>query len=381
MPLPIVAGDALFSVLSCAASCSDRTRLPRRAQLQRVAHRAKASAGKRANDMWHHHAPGLGQLPAIRRSTAATVIAGRVDSAEDRRVEPLRTPDARFSGLPDWPYEPSYVIVGGIRIAYYDVGNPRSAPVLLLHGEPTWSYLYRTVLPPLVDAGHRVIAVDLVGFGRSDKPTSRTDYTYQEHTRWLESVVVDHLGLTDISLFCHDWGGLLGLRLVADHGDRFARVAAANTFLPTGEHPPGGDFMSWRAFSQSTTELPIGQIVNGASLTDLPPEIIAAYDAPFPDESFKAGARQFPVLVPITLDDPASRANAEARTKLTRYHRPFLTVFSDSDPVTRGQDKLLQELIPGAAGQPHRTVRGGHFLQEDAGPEIASILIDFIDGT
>ena len=166
-------------------------------------------------------------------------------------MELLRTPDARFSGLPGWPYDPSFVVVGGIRIAYYDVGNPRSAPVLLLHGEPTWSYLYRTVLPPLVDAGHRVIAIDLVGFGRSDKPTSRTDYTYQEHTRWLESVVVDHLGLTDISLFCHDWGGLLGLRLVADHGDRFARVAAANTFLPTGEQPPGGDFMSWRAFSQA----------------------------------------------------------------------------------------------------------------------------------
>ncbi len=296
----------------------------------------------------------------------------------NQHVELLRTPDDRFAGLPGWTYTPSYVTVDGVRIAYYDVGNPRSSPVLLLHGEPTWSYLYRTVMPPLIDAGHRVIAVDLVGFGQSDKPASRSDHTYERHTEWLESVVVDHLDLTDVSLFCHDWGGLLGLRLVADHSNRFSRVVAANTFLPTGEHPPGGDFMSWRAFSQNTPDLLIGNIVNSASLTDLSPEIVAAYDAPFPDEGFKAGARRFPVLVPITADDPASRTNAEAWNRLTRYDKPFLTVFSDSDPVTAGQDVVFQQLIPGAIGQPHRTVRGGHFLQEDAGSEIASLLIDFI---
>lgn len=290
----------------------------------------------------------------------------------------LRTPEDRFLGLPDWPYPPSYVTVDGVRIAYYDTGNPEASAVLLLHGEPTWSYLYRRVIPPLITAGHRVIAIDLVGFGRSDKPTSRGDYTYQRHVEWLESVVVDHLDLTDITMFCHDWGGLLGLRLVAKYPERFARVIAANTFLPTGDRSPGGDFLSWREFSQTAPDLQIGNIVNSASLTDLPPEIIAAYDAPFPDERFKAGARQFPVLVPITPDDPASRPNTEAWTSLARYDKPFLTVFSDSDPVTAGQDELLQNLIPGSAGQPHRTVRGGHFLQEDAGPDIASILIDFM---
>ena len=193
--------------------------------------------------------------------------------------------------------------------------------------------------------------------------------------------MIDHLDLSDITMFCHDWGGLLGLRLLARHDERFARVVAANTFLPTGDQTPGADFLSWREYSQTAPVLPIGNIVNIASLTDLPPETIAAYDAPFPDERFKAGARQFRVLVPITPDDPASGPNVEAWEQLRRYDKPFLTVFSDSDPVTAGQDAFLQQLIPGSAGQPHRTVRGGHFLLEDAGPEIASILVEFIRAT
>ena len=296
-------------------------------------------------------------------------------------MDVLRTPQDRFKGLADWPYEPSFVNVNGVRIAYYDVGPPRSSVVLLLHGEPTWSYLYRSVIPPLTAAGFRVFAVDLVGFGQSDKPASPSDYTYQRHVEWLEAVVIDHLDLSDATMFCHDWGGLIGLRLVARHSERFARVVAANTYLPTGKQPPGGDFLSWREYSQAAPVLQIGNIVDSASLTNLPPEVIAAYDAPFPDERFKAGARQFPVLVPITPDDPASGPNTEARKQLHHYDQPFLTVFSDSDPVTAGQDALLRELIPGSAGQPHQTVRGGHFLQEDAGPEIASILIDFIGST
>jgi haloalkane dehalogenase len=296
-------------------------------------------------------------------------------------MDVLRTPEACFAGLPDWTYTPSYAQVDDVRIAYYDVGHRQSPVVLLLHGEPTWSYLYRYVIPPLIAADLRVIAVDLVGFGQSDKPVSRGDYSYQRHVGWLESVVIEHLDLSDITMCCHDWGGLLGLRLVARHNERFARVVAANTFLPTGDQPPGGDFLSWREYSQTTPVLPIGNIVNNASLTDLSPETIAAYDAPFPDERFKAGARQLPVLVPITPDDPASGPNVEAWKQLRRYDKPFLTVFSDSDPVTAGQDALLQHLIPGSAGHPHRTVRGGHFLLEDAGPEIASILIDFIRTT
>ena len=293
----------------------------------------------------------------------------------------LRTPENRFANLHDWTYAPSYATVAGVRIAYYDIGDPESPAVLLLHGEPTWSYLYRQIIPPLIAAGQRVIAIDLVGFGRSDKPAARDDYTYQRHVDWLESVVIGHLNLTEITLFCHDWGGLLGLRLVANHLHRFIRVVAANTFLPTGEQPPGGDFSSWRQFSQTTPELEIGNIVNSASLTDLPPEVIAGYDAPFPSERFKAGARQFPALVPITTDDPASGPNSEAWKQLTRFDKPFLTIFSDSDPVTAGQDELFHRLIPGCSGQPHRTVPGGHFLQEDSGIEIAAILIDFIRNT
>lgn len=293
----------------------------------------------------------------------------------------LRTPDDRFASLPAWTYPPSYVNVDGIRIAYYDVGNPQSPVVLLLHGEPTWSYIYRSFIPPLVAAGQRVIAVDLVGFGRSDKPVSRPDYTYQRHLKWLESVVIDHLNLTNVTMFCHDWGGILGLPLVANHSERFTRVIAANTFLPTGDQPPGGDFLSWREYSQETPVLQIGNIVNSATNTDLSPETIAAYDAPFPSERFKAGARQFPALIPITPNDPASQPNAEALQKLRRYRNPFLTIFSDSDPVTAGQDAILQQLVPGSVGQPHQTVRGGHFLQEDAGPEIISILLGFIRTT
>jgi haloalkane dehalogenase len=247
---------------------------------------------------------------------------------------------------------------------------------LLLHGEPSWGYLYRTMIDPLAEAGLRVIVPDLIGFGRSDKPADRSDYSFARHVEWLLGLM-DALGLEDITMFGQDWGGVIGLRLVGEHPGRFARVVAANTFLPTGDQPLGDAFEAWLRFSQEVPELPVGAIVNGGSARELEPEVIAAYDAPYPDESYKAGARAFPTLVPITPDNPASAANRKAWETLRRFDKPFLTAFSDGDPITAGADAALQALIPGAAGQPHVTVPGAHFLQEDAGPQLAEVIRDF----
>jgi haloalkane dehalogenase len=247
-----------------------------------------------------------------------------------------------------------------------------------MHGEPSWSYLYRDMIPPLVSAGHRVIAPDLVGFGRSDKPTEMTDYSYARHVVWASSLIFDHLDLQDITFFGQDWGGLIGLRLVADQPDRYARVAIGNTGLPTGE---GGSeaFMAWQKFSQESPVFPIGKLVNGACTSDLPDEVIAAYDAPFPDDSYKAGARIFPSLVPTTTDDPEASANKAAWKVLEQFEKPFLVAFSDLDPVTKGGGTPFLARVPGAQGQPHTTIEGaGHFLQEDQGPVLAALLIDFM---
>jgi len=293
-------------------------------------------------------------------------------------MDALRTPDERFEALPGYPFAPRYqAVTDGLRMHYIDEG-PRDAPaVLLLHGEPSWSYLYRTMIPGLTAAGLRAVAPDLIGFGRSDKPAHRGDYTYQRHVGWLASFI-EALDLQNITLFCQDWGGLLGLRLVAEHEARFARVVASNTFLPTGDQPMPEAFFAWRRFSQETPELPVGSIVEKGCARPLGPGVKAAYDAPFPDERYKEGARQFPMLVPASPDDPASEANRQAWQALSRWTKPFLTAFGDSDPITRGADRLLQAMIPGAAGQPHVTVaRGGHFIQEDAGPELAEIVARF----
>lgn len=290
----------------------------------------------------------------------------------------LRTPDERFSNLPDYPFDPHYVEAGTPRIHYIDEGSRSAAPVLMLHGEPSWSYLYRKMIPVFVSAGLRAIAPDLVGFGRSDKPAKREDYTYLRHVNWITRFI-QKLDLSGITLVCQDWGGLIGLRIAAEHQELFARIVAANTGLPTGDGPIGDAFMAWRKFSQETPTFPIGQIIQGACVSGLPPEVVAAYDAPFPEERFKAGARQFPILVPIALDDPAAPANRKAWEVLRRWEKPFLTAFSDGDPVTKGGDLLLQSAIPGARKQPHTTIKGaGHFLQEDKGEELARVIVDFI---
>src|SRR5262245_11972944 len=294
-------------------------------------------------------------------------------------METVRTPDERFANLPGYPFAPHYVTVAdGLRVHYVDEGPREAAPVLMLHGEPSWSYLYRKMIPVIARAGHRAIAPDLVGFGRSDKPVRREDYTYQRHVDWMRGLV-EALDLRRITLICQDWGGLIGLRLLAEHPERFARVVAANTFLPTGDRPAGPAFLAWRKYSQETPEFHVGGIVRGGCATAMPPAVEAAYDAPFPDDRYKAGARQFPVLVPISPDDPAAAPNRRAWETLGRLEKPFLTAFSDSDPITRGGDVILQEAIPGAKGRPHTTIAGaGHFLQEDRGEELARVVVDFI---
>jgi haloalkane dehalogenase len=299
-------------------------------------------------------------------------------------MQVLRTPDERFDGLPGYPFEPHYADIddldgGALRVHYVDEGPSDAAPVLLMHGEPSWSYLYRHMIPPLVAAGHRVIAPDLVGFGRSDKPTEQDDYTYARHVEWMRQLLFDHLDLRDITFFAQDWGGLVGLRVLTIDPDRYARVAIGNTGLPTGHGPASEAFLAWQKFSQESPVFPVGQMIDRATTTDLSPEVIAAYDAPFPDDSYKAGARIFPTLVPTSPDDPASADNVAAWEVLSRFERPFLLCFSDSDPVTRGGDAPFRAKVPGAQNQPHVVIEGGgHFFQEDRGPELAELLIGFI---
>ena len=302
-------------------------------------------------------------------------------------MKALRTPDDRFADLPGYDFEPHYLTIadgegGQLRVHYLDEGPADAAPVLLMHGEPSWCYLYRHMIPLLVAAGHRVVAPDLVGFGRSDKPTERSDYTYARHVAWMTDALFEQLDLRDITFFGQDWGGLVGLRLVAAQPDRFARVVIGNTGMPTGDRPPSDAFLAWQKFSQTAEHFPIGQIVNGGCQTDLPAAVIAAYDAPFPDDHYKAGARIFPSLVPMSTDDPAHDDQVAAWAVLSKFDKPWLCAFSDKDPVTAGGERVFMRSVPGCDGQPHTTIAGaGHFLQEDSGPELAQVIIDFIAST
>jgi haloalkane dehalogenase len=293
----------------------------------------------------------------------------------------LRTPDERFENLIDYAHEPNYAEVLGLRMHYVDAGLPNALPVLLLHGEPAWSFLYRKMIPIITGAGYRVIAPDLIGFGRSDKPTRTEDYSYKLLVDTVAALVV-HLDLWGATYFGQDWGGLVGLRVVAENEDRFSRIVVANTGLPTGDQPLGDAFMQWRQMSQTMPVFDIGTIFRSSLKTDLTPEVIAGYEAPFPDESYKAGARILPALVPISPDDPAAEANRAAWQVLRKWEKPLLTVFSDGDPITRGGDRVFQTLVPGAKGQPHTTIKGaGHFLQEDKGEELGKVVVDFIAST
>ena len=292
-------------------------------------------------------------------------------------MEKLRTPDSRFENLPDYPFEPHYSeLKDGLRLHYVDEGPRDGQVVLMMHGEPSWSYLYRHMIRPVAAAGFRVIAPDLIGFGKSDKPTKTTDYTYTAHVGWMTEWF-ECLKVENVILFCQDWGGLLGLRLVAAHPDKFAAVVAGNTMLPTGEHPAGEAFLKWQTFSQTVPEFPSGKILQGATVRELSEAEVAAYEAPFPDETYKAGARIFPALVPTSPDQDGALDNREAWKILSQWNKPFVTCFSDQDPVTAGGDKVFQKLIPGTQGQPHRTIQqGGHFLQEDQPEELAEIILE-----
>ncbi len=291
----------------------------------------------------------------------------------------LRTPDNRFSNLLDYPFKPNYIQLGDIRIHYVDEGESSEEVVLLIHGEPTWSYLYRKMVPIVSESGYRVIVPDLVGFGKSDKPIDQEDYTYEKHVGWISSFI-ESLDLTNINLFCQDWGGLIGLRIVSEQGYRFNRIIASNTSLPTGDFKVPKAFFNWQKFSQDTPVFNASKIVKSSCVNKISNEVQKAYDAPFPDETYKAGARRFPMLVPTSPNDPSSQPNREAWEKLKNWHKPFLTAFSDSDPITKGGDILFQQLIPGCKGISHKTIIGaGHFLQEDKGPELAQLIVDFID--
>lgn len=299
-------------------------------------------------------------------------------------MQVVRTPDERFEALPDFPFAPHYVEIddaegGRLRVHYVDEGPRDGHTVLLLHGEPSWCFLYRRIIPQLVDGGCRVIAPDLVGFGKSDKPTEKSDYTYNRHVNWMQAAIIDHLDISDATFFGQDWGGLIGLRLVAENASRFARVVISNTGLPTGDHPLTEAFMAWQRYSKTSPDFEIGRIINAATVRELSADEIAAYDAPFPDDSYKAGARIFPSLVPTAPDDPTASANRAAWEVFQRWEKPFLCCFSDRDPVSRGGDGAFLSRVPGTAGQPHETIENAHhFVQEDSPNDLARIILQAI---
>ena len=288
----------------------------------------------------------------------------------------LRTPDERFADLPGFAFKPHYVEVQNqLRMHYIDEGQ--GDPILCLHGEPSWCYLYRKMVPPLAKHG-RVIAVDLIGFGRSDKPVGRESYTYALHHDALASLI-KQLDLKRITLVCQDWGGLLGLPLATEMPDRFARLVVMNTGLPISGKPLSPAFMAWKAFATRSDDMPVGQVFQNATVSDLTPEVVAAYDAPYPDKTYKGGALQFPNLVPVSEDAEALPHMRKAAEALKSWKKPALVMFSDKDPVTAGGEKFFQAIIPTASQEPEITIRdAGHFLQEDKGEEIAGHIIEFL---
>jgi len=293
----------------------------------------------------------------------------------------LKTPESRFTNLPDYPFAAQYLEVeADLNMHYVDEGTKNQPVVLLLHGEPSWSYLYRKMIPLLAAKNFRVIAPDLIGFGKSDKFSEQSAYSYQKHLAWLTTFIVE-LDLQNITLFCQDWGGLLGLRIATEMPDRFDRIVASNTTLPTGKVAMPESFMKWRAFSQKSPDFNIGKVLDMGTVQPLSEEVLAAYNAPFPSEDYKAASRIFPMLVPTEESDPEAQKNAVAWQKLMQWEKPFLTIFGSADTIMLGAEKVMQQLIPGANGQKHTILEAGHFIQEEKGEELAKLIIDFCDET
>jgi haloalkane dehalogenase len=304
-------------------------------------------------------------------------------------MDRLQSPMERFNNLPQFAYSSHIATVTDptgdepLTMAYLDEG-PRDAAetAVLMHGEPTWSFLYRKVMPPLVDAGVRVIAPDLIGFGKSDKPSIRAEHTYARHVEWVRELLLDRLGLENLTLFGQDWGSLIGLRVVAENPGSFARVAIGNGGLPTGDERVSEAFLSWQQYSQTVEEFHTGRIIYGGCLSKPDQSVVDAYDAPFPDTTYQEGPRIFPTLVPTSPEDPAHDANVAAWEVFRQWTKPFLTCFSDGDAITRGADQKFVREIPGARGLPHVMIEGGgHFLQEDRGEELGSLLAKFATGS
>jgi haloalkane dehalogenase len=299
-------------------------------------------------------------------------------------MEIVRTPPERFDVVAGFDHPPSWVEVDagqGLRMALVDVG-PREGPVVVLvHGEPTWGYLYRAMLPPLVDAGLRVVVPDLVGCGRSDKPVERDAYSFAGHVEWLRTALFDALALREVTYVGQDWGGLLGMRLLAENPDRFAGVVMSNTGLPTGDVPMPEVWQQFRQMVRTTPTLDVGRMVDSGCRRALTEAERAAYAAPFPTEQHCAAIRTFPDLVPNTPDDPATPANRAAWERLSTIEVPFLTAFSDGDPITRGGDRWMHAKIPGAHGRDHTVIENaGHFVQEDEPARFAEVVADFVAG-
>jgi haloalkane dehalogenase len=286
-------------------------------------------------------------------------------------IDFVRTPDACFEGVPDYPFAPNYFEVDGLQMHFIDEGPRESAPVLLLHGEPSWSFLYRHMITGLVDRGHRVVAPDLIGFGKSDKPTRQEDHSVAGHVAWLRAFV-EGLDLHGITLFGQDWGSSLGLRLAAELEPRFARIVIGNGLLPAedGVETKRWLIRVWQAVTRWSPVVPVGLVVQLNAGRRLSREEVRAYDAPFPSNHHLTGVRAFTALIPMSADDPATPGNVAAWDVLKRWDKPFLTVFSNGDPVLGEMDALFQARVPGAAGLPHARVEGGHFLQEAASPEL-----------
>jgi haloalkane dehalogenase len=299
----------------------------------------------------------------------------------------LRTPDFRFANLLDYAFEPHYVELpaageGKLRVHYLDEGPRDGHPLVLLHGQPSWSYLYREMIPGFAEAGLRVLAPDLVGFGRSDKPAEPSDYSYERHVGWINDWLVT-INPNPSTLFVHDWGGFIGLRVLARRPERFERAIVSNSGLPDGERiEPLEIFYTWRQFVRDQEQLAIGNVIQLGSTKELSDEVVFAYEAPFPDESYKSGVRAFPELVPTEAEDQQAAANRKAWQVLEDWTKPFLTLFGELDPMNAGSDQIFQERVPGAKDQPHARLAGaGHYIQEDAAGELTERVIDFVRST